>query len=197
MASSGGDGFWSVVGKTSRGSADDLLSLGRGGGGGGGGKVGYAEDVGFLVTCPKLRNIRNTVLEAQRILKHFSCVQEKKKVETETEPPQVSHEIARNRQRNTMYGPPLHNLCFFIQPAPMQSRSYFDKLTNFFPSATPTRGRNAEVMRVVLFGSLRSLNTSFGAMRRSWSTPEAARRTPLVCCRGSWPRRPRPRRGAL
>ena len=137
MASSGGDGFWSVVGKTSRGSADDLLSLGRGGGGGGGGKVGYAEDVGFLVTCPKLRNIRNTVLEAQRILKHFSCVQEKKKVETETEPPQVSHEIARNRQRNTMYGPPPHNLCFFIQPAPMQSRSYFDKLTNFFPSALP------------------------------------------------------------
>ena len=120
----GGDGFWSVVGKTSTGSADDLLSLGRGGGGGGGGgggNAGYAEDVGFLVTCPKLRNIRNTVLEAQRILKHFSCVQEKKKVETETEPPQVSHEIARNRQRNTMYGPPPHNLCFFIQPAPCKA----------------------------------------------------------------------------
>ena len=121
MASTGGDGFWSVVGKTSTGSADDLLSLGRGGGGGGGGgNVGYAEDVGFLVTCPKLRNIRNTVLEAQRILKHFSF-EEKKKVETETEPTQVSHEIARNRQRNTMYRPPLHILCFFIRPAPCKA----------------------------------------------------------------------------
>ena len=59
--------------------------------------------------------------EAEAAAKHFSCVQEKKKVETETEPPQVSHEIARNRQRNTMYGPPPHNLCFFIQPAPCKA----------------------------------------------------------------------------